>query len=208
MRQIIREIEAGDIDIIIGTQMVAKGHHFPNLATVGIVDGDLGLSQGADPRAGERTFQLLHQVTGRAGRALAEGRGFVQTHMPEHPVMEAIISGDREAFLEREIKARRSGLLPPFGRLAALIVSARDKETAQLMARDIAHRAPPSERIDVLGPAEAPIAVIRGRHRWRLLVRAPREIDVQAYLRAWLDRLPPLKGDLRLTVDIDPYSFL
>ncbi|MHA1573396.1 MAG: primosomal protein N', partial [Alphaproteobacteria bacterium] len=97
---------------------------------------------------------------------------------------------------------------PPFGRLAALIVSARDKETAQLMARDIAHRAPPSERIDVLGPAEAPIAVIRGRHRWRLLVRAPREIDVQAYLRAWLDRLPPLKGDLRLTVDIDPYSFL
>jgi primosomal protein N' (replication factor Y) len=208
MRQIIREIEAGDIDIIIGTQMVAKGHHFPNLATVGIVDGDLGLSQGADPRAGERTFQLLHQVTGRAGRALAEGRGFVQTHMPEHPVMEAIISGDREAFLEREITARRSGLLPPFGRLAALIVSARDKETAQLMARDIAHRAPPSERIDVLGPAEAPIAVIRGRHRWRLLVRAPREIDVQAYLRAWLDRLPPLKGDLRLTVDIDPYSFL
>ena len=107
MREIIREIEVGEIDIIIGTQMVAKGHHFPRLATVGIVDGDLGLSQGADPRAGERTFQLLHQVTGRAGRALAKGRGFVQTHMPEHPVMEAIISGDREAFLEREIAARR-----------------------------------------------------------------------------------------------------
>jgi len=208
MRQIIREIEAGGIDIIIGTQMVAKGHHFPHLATVGIIDGDLGLSQGADPRAGERTFQLLHQVTGRAGRALAEGRGFVQTHMPEHPVMEAIISSDREAFLEREIIARRAGLLPPFGRLAALIVSARDKETAQRVAREIAHRAPPAERIDVLGPAEAPLAVIRGRHRWRLLVKAPREIDVQAYLRAWLARLPPLKGDLRLTIDIDPYSFL
>ncbi|KAB2944183.1 MAG: primosomal protein N' [Hyphomicrobium sp.] len=208
MRDMIRDIEAGGIDIVIGTQMVAKGHHFPNLATVGIVDGDLGLAQGADPRAGERTFQLLHQVTGRAGRALAEGRGYVQTHMPDHPVMAAIISGDREAFLEREIASRRKGLLPPFGRLVALIVAARDKETAQLIARDIAHRAPRSEVIEVLGPAEAPLAVIRGRHRWRLLVKAPREIDVQAYLRAWLAELPPLKGDVRLTVDVDPYSFL
>ena len=208
MREIIRTIEAGGIDIVIGTQMVAKGHHFPHLATVGIVDGDLGLALGADPRAGERTFQLLHQVTGRAGRALTEGRGYVQTYMPEHPVMAAIISGDREAFIEEEISVRRRGLLPPFGRLAALIVSARDKETAQLIARDIAHRAPPAERIEILGPAEAPIAVVRGRHRWRLLVKAPREIDVQAYLRAWLSCLPPLKGDIRLTVDIDPYSFL
>jgi primosomal protein N' (replication factor Y) len=208
MREIIRDIEAGGIDIVIGTQMVAKGHHFPHLATVGIVDGDLGLAMGADPRAGERTFQLLHQVTGRAGRALAEGRGYVQTYNPDHPVMTAIISSDREAFLEQEIAVRRSGMLPPFGRLAALIVSARDKETAQLVARDIAHRAPPAERIEILGPAEAPLAVIRGRHRWRLLVKAPREIDVQAYLRAWLGALPPLKGDLRLTVDIDPYSFL
>jgi primosomal protein N' (replication factor Y) (superfamily II helicase) len=208
MREMIREIEAGGIDIIIGTQIVAKGHHFPNLAMVGIVDGDLGLAQGADPRAGERTFQLLHQVTGRAGRTFAQGRGFVQTHMPEHPVMQAIIHSDREEFLQAEIAIRRKGLLPPFGRLAALIVSARDKETAQLVARDIAHRAPPAERIEVLGPAEAPLAVIRGRHRWRLLVKAPREIDVQAYLRAWLAGLPALKGDLRLTVDIDPYSFL
>ncbi|CAN1723407.1 Primosomal protein N' [Hyphomicrobium sp. 1Nfss2.1] len=208
MREIIRNIEAGGIDIVIGTQIVAKGHHFPNLATVGIVDGDLGLAQGADPRAGERTFQLLHQVTGRAGRALAEGRGYVQTHMPDHPVMAAIIESNREAFIEQEIKSRQRGMLPPFGRLVALVVAARDKETAQLIARDIAHRAPRSDRIEVLGPAEAPIAVIRGRHRWRLLVKAPREIDVQAYLRAWLADLPPLKGDVRLTVDIDPYSFL
>jgi primosomal protein N' (replication factor Y) len=208
MREMIREIEGGGIDIVIGTQMVAKGHHFPLLATVGIVDGDLGLAMGADPRAGERTFQLLHQVTGRAGRALTEGRGFVQTYDPEHPVMAAIISGDRDAFIEQEIGVRRSGMLPPFGRLAALIVSARDKDTAQLVARDIAHRAPPAERIEVLGPAEAPIAVVRGRHRWRLLVKAPKEMDVQAYLRAWLGALPPLKGDIRLTVDIDPYGFL
>jgi len=208
MREIIKRIESNQTDIIIGTQLVAKGHHFPNLNLVGIVDGDLGLAQGADPRAGERTFQLLHQVTGRAGRAMIRGRAFIQTHLPEHPVMAAIISGDREAFIEREIMNRQAGLLPPYGRLAALIVSSRDKETAQLIARDIAHRTPPADRLQVLGPAEAPIAVIRGRHRWRLLVKAPREIDMQGYLREWLSRLPPLKGDNRLSIDIDPYSFL
>ena len=208
MRELIHRIEAGEADIIIGTQIVAKGHHFPDLATVGIVDGDLGLAMGADPRAGERTFQLLHQVTGRAGRALAKGRGYVQTFNPDHPVMAAIISGDREAFLAREIETRQRGLLPPFGRLVAIVVSARDKETAALVARDVATRSPPAERIEVLGPAEAPLAVIRGRHRWRLLVKAPREADVQSYLREWLSRLPPLKGDTRITIDIDPYSFL
>lgn len=208
MREVIKKIEAGEADIIIGTQIVAKGHHFPGLAMVGVVDGDLGLAQGADPRAGERTFQLLHQVTGRAGRALAEGRGFVQTHNPEHPVMAAIISGDREAFLSAEISNRQRGVLPPYGRLAALIVSAREKELAERMARHVVRHAPPAERIEVLGPAEAPLAVIRGRHRWRILVKAPRELDIQAYLRSWAAALPPFKGDVRLTLDIDPYSFL
>lgn len=208
MRQIIGEIESGEVDIIIGTQIVAKGHNFPLLATVGIVDGDLGLSMGADPRAGERTFQLLHQVTGRAGRAMTKGRGFVQTHMPDHPVMEAIISGDRESFLDREIDMRRRGLLPPFGRLAALVISARDKDLAEKFAREVARRAPPSDLISVLGPAEAPIAVVRGRHRWRLLVKAPREANIQDYLRAWGEALPRIAGDLRLAVDVDPYNFL
>jgi primosomal protein N' (replication factor Y) len=208
MRALIKSIEAGEIDIIIGTQMVAKGHHFPSLETVGVVDGDLGLSQGGDPRAGERTFQLLHQVTGRAGRALASGRGLVQTHMPEHPVMQAIISGDRETFLAREIEQRQAATYPPFGRLAALIVSARQKELAEAYAREVARRAPPAERIQVFGPTEAPIAVVRGRHRWRLLLKAPREIDIQGYLRAWLTAIPEAKGDLRLAVDVDPYNFL
>jgi primosomal protein N' (replication factor Y) len=207
LREIIRKIERGDAEIIIGTQIVAKGHHFPALATVGVVDGDLGLGH-ADPRAAERTFQLLQQVTGRAGRAVAQGRGLVQTYMPEHPVMEAIISGDREAFLEREIRQRQAALLPPYGRLAALIVSAQHKALAEAFAREVARRAPPAKRIEVLGPAEAPLSVIRGRHRWRLLVRAPRETDVQAYLRTWFSALPQVKGDLRLTVDIDPYNFL
>jgi primosomal protein N' (replication factor Y) len=208
MRDAIQRIESGETDIIIGTQIVAKGHHFPNLTLVGVVDGDLGLALGADPRAGERTFQLLHQVTGRAGRAFAEGRGLIQTHLADHPVMQAILSGDREEYLAREIEVRQRGLLPPYGRLAAVIVSAREKDVAERYARDVARRAPPSERISVLGPAEAPIFVVRGRHRWRLLVKAPREADIQGYLRAWLDAVPEPKGDLRLTVDIDPYSFL
>ncbi len=170
MREMIHQIERGEIQIIIGTQIVAKGHHFPDLSTVGIVDGDLGLAQGADPRSGERTFQLLHQVTGRAGRSFANGRGFIQTYNPEHPVMDAIIKGDREMFLEREIHIRQAGLLPPYGRLVAIVVTSRDKETAELIARDIANRAPAAERISVLGPAEAPIAVVRGRYRWRPLL--------------------------------------
>ncbi|OYW55747.1 MAG: primosomal protein N' [Hyphomicrobium sp. 32-62-53] len=208
MRDAIHRIEAGETDIIIGTQIVAKGHHFPNLTLVGVVDGDLGLSMGADPRAGERTFQLLHQVTGRAGRAFAEGRGFIQTHLPDHPVMQAMLSGDREEFLAREIEMRQRGMLPPYGRLAALIISAREKELAERYAREVARRAPPAETISVLGPAEAPIFVVRGRHRWRLLVKAPREADIQGYLRDWIGGVPEPKGDLRLSVDIDPYSFL
>ncbi len=208
MRDAIHQIEAGETDIIIGTQIVAKGHHFPNLTLVGVVDGDLGLAMGADPRAGERTFQLLHQVTGRAGRAFAEGRGFIQTHLPDHPVMQAILSGDREEFLTREIEMRQRGLLPPYGRLAAIIISAREKELAERYAREVARRAPGSDRISVLGPAEAPIFVVRGRHRWRLLVKAPREADIQGYLREWLSIAPEPKGDLRLSVDVDPYNFL
>ena len=208
MRAMIHRIEAGEVDIIIGTQIVAKGHHFPDLALVGVVDGDLGLAHGADPRAGERTFQLLHQVTGRAGRSFAHGRGLVQTHMPEHPIMQAIVAGDREAFLNFEIRTRQSGLLPPYGRLAAIVISARDKGLAERAAREVVQAAPPSEKISVLGPAEAPIAVVRGRHRWRILVKAPRDIDVQSYLRGWSQSLPQMPNDVRVTLDIDPYSFL
>ncbi len=208
MREMIHRIERGEVDIIIGTQIVAKGHNFPGLALVGVVDGDLGLAHGADPRAAERTFQLLHQVTGRAGRTHMVGKGLVQTHLPEHPVMQAIVAGDREAFLNYEIRTRQSGMLPPYGRLAAVIVSARDKELAERTARDVARRAPQSEKISVLGPAEAPIAIVRGRYRWRLLVKAPRDADMQGYLRAWSAAIPKLKGDIRITLDVDPYSFL
>ncbi len=207
LRHTLREIEEREVDIVIGTQLVAKGHHFPGLALVGVVDGDLGLAQ-ADPRAAERTFQLMQQVTGRAGREAIAGRGLIQTYMPEHPVVAALVSGDRDAFLAREIEERRDARMPPFGRLAALLVSAGSREAAEAYAREVARAAPAASKIEVLGPAEAPLAVIRGRHRFRLLVKAAREADLQAYLRLWLSQVPKAKGDLRLTVDIDPYSFL
>ena len=207
LRETLREIEEREVDVIIGTQLVAKGHHFPGLALVGVVDGDLGLAQ-ADPRAAERTFQLLNQVTGRAGREAIAGRGLIQTYMPEHPVIQALVSADRDNFLEREIAARRDAGLPPFGRLASLLVSGSAREAAEGYARAVALAAPPAAKIQVLGPAEAPLSVIRGRHRYRLLVKAAREADLQAYLRLWLAAVPKPKGDVRLTVDIDPYSFL
>jgi primosomal protein N' (replication factor Y) (superfamily II helicase) len=208
LRETLREIEDREVDIIIGTQLVAKGHHFPGLALVGVVDADLGLGH-ADPRAAERTFQLLNQVTGRAGRDdTVPGRGLIQTYMPDHPVIQALVSGDRDAFLEREIEARKQATMPPFGRLAALLVSGSSREAAETYARALARAAPQAQKIQVLGPAEAPLAVIRGRYRFRLLVKAAREADLQAYLRLWLSQAPKPKGDVRLNVDIDPYSFL
>ncbi|MGH6735325.1 MAG: replication restart helicase PriA [Methyloceanibacter sp.] len=207
LRQTLREIEEREVDIVIGTQLVAKGHHFPGLALVSVVDADLGLAQG-DPRAAERTFQLLSQVTGRAGREAIEGRGLLQTYMPEHPVISALVSGDRDAFYTQEIAARKEASMPPFGRLAAILVTAGTRAAAEAYAREVARAAPQAAKIQVLGPAEAPLSVIRGRHRYRLLVKAAREADLQAYLRLWLSQAPKPRGDLRLTVDIDPYSFL
>jgi primosomal protein N' (replication factor Y) len=207
LRETLREIEDREVDIVIGTQLVAKGHHFPGLALVGVVDADLGLAH-ADPRAAERTFQLLNQVTGRAGREVIPGRGLIQTYMPEHPVIQALASGDRDAFLAREIEARKAATMPPFGRLASLLVSAGSRDAAESYARSLARAAPSAHKIEVLGPAEAPLAVIRGRFRFRLLVKAAREADLQAYLRLWLSQAPKPKGDVRLNVDVDPYSFL
>ncbi len=193
-------------DILIGTQIVAKGHHFPMLTLVGIVDADLGLI-GGDLRAAERTYQLLHQVGGRAGRAQHKGRVLIQTFMPDQPVMRALASGDRDRFLETEAAARRFAGLPPFGRLAALIVSAVDAEAADFACRALARAIPQMPGVSVLGPAPAPLSVLRGRHRRRFLVKAERQVNVQAVLRDWLSRVR-LSGSTRLQIDIDPYSFL
>jgi len=206
LREELEDVAEGRFDIIVGTQLVAKGHHFPKLNVVGIVDADLSLGNG-DPRAAERTFQLLHQVVGRAGREEGRGLGYLQTHQPEHPVMRALISGDRDAFYKNEIEQRERTSYPPFGRLASLVITANDRHTAEAYGRTLANAAPKEGDARVLGPAEAPIAVVRGRHRFRLLVKSPRAFDLSNYLRGWLASAPKPRGNVRLDVDVDPQSF-
>ncbi|HKG76808.1 MAG TPA: primosomal protein N', partial [Beijerinckiaceae bacterium] len=207
LRQELAAVAAGEVDIVIGTQLVAKGHNFPHMTLVGVLDADIGLTSG-DPRAAERTFQLLQQVTGRAGRGDKPGRALVQTYQPEHPVLAALISGDADRFYREETTARERAGLPPFGRLAALIVSAVDRAQAEEHARGMARVADPPPGVMVLGPAEAPLALIRGRHRIRLLVKTEREVDLQAYLRAWMARAPKPRGSVKVAIDVDPQSFL
>jgi len=214
----------GECDVIIGTQLVAKGHNFPLLTLVGVVDADVGLSNG-DPRAAERTFQLLRQATGRAGRGDKPGRAFLQTWQPEHPVIAALLSGDAERFYAEETEQRRRGGLPPFGRLAAIVVSGADRGGAEAHARALARAAhalsaakawrlapiggaPRDDEIVLLGPAEAPIALLRGRHRFRLTLKAPRSADLQGFLRALLSAAQPPRGGVKVAVDVDPQSFL
>ncbi len=204
--ELLRAVAAREVDLLIGTQIVAKGHHFPLLTLVGVVDADLGL-YGGDLRAAERTYQLLHQVAGRAGRAERSGRVLIQTAEPDHPVMRALASGARDAFIAAESEARARAAMPPFGRLAALILSSPDPGRLEQAARALARAAPRLGGVQVLGPAPAPLAVLRGRHRRRFLLKAGREVAVQKVLGAWLAavRLP---GKVRLHIDVDPYSFL
>jgi primosomal protein N' (replication factor Y) len=202
----VRAMEAGEIDIVIGTQLVTKGYHFPGLTLVGVVDADLGL-QGGDLRAAERSFQQIQQVSGRAGRGDKPGRVLVQTHDPDAPVISALITGDGPGFYAAETEARREAVMPPFGRLAAIIVSAEDKSETEAVARRIGHAAPSVEGMAVFGPAPAPLAMLRGRHRQRLLVHATRKLDVQDVIRDWLAGVE-WSAKVRVAVDVDPYSFL
>ncbi len=201
-----RRIEEREVDVIIGTQVVAKGWHFPHLTLVGVVDADLGLA-GGDLRAAERTMQLLHQVAGRAGREQNPGTVLVQTFSPDHPVMRALVANDFDGFLRAEKEQRAPGHWPPFGRLAALIVSSEDAHAADRAARDLGLAAPSGEGIQVLGPAPAPLALLRGRHRRRLLLKAERGVRVQPILRGWLERVE-IPSDVRVQVDVDPVAFL
>jgi primosomal protein N' (replication factor Y) len=206
LRDRFAEIAAGDFDIIIGTQLVAKGHHFEKLTLVGVLDADVGLAHG-DPRAAEKTFQILTQVTGRAGRAALAGKAFLQTYHPDHPVISAMCRGDREAFYTHELEMREAGGLPPFGRLAALIVSANEHDVAMGHARKLLSAAPMADGLKLFGPADAPVAMVRGRHRVRLLVQSPKDFDLSGYVRFWLNAAEKPKGNLRVQVDIDPQSF-
>jgi primosomal protein N' (replication factor Y) len=204
--EFVAAMDRAEIDVVIGTQLVTKGYHFPNLTLVGVVDADLGLS-GGDLRAAERSFQQIQQVAGRAGRGDKPGRVFVQTHDPDAPVIAALVSGDAPGFYAAETDSRREAAMPPFGRLAAIVISAEDSSEAEAVARRIGHAAPEVEGMAVFGPAPAPLAMLRGRHRQRLLVHARRSLDVQDVIRDWLADIE-WSAKVRVSVDVDPYSFL
>ena len=204
--ELVEKMENRDIDLVIGTQMIAKGYHFPYLTLVGVIDADLGLA-GGDLRAAERTFQMLYQVAGRAGRSERPGRVILQSYLSGHPVIKALVSGERESFFEEETAARKDMGMPPFGRLVALIVSGVDENAVDQMARGLARTAPRIDGVEVWGPAPAPIQMLRGRHRRRLLFKARRDISVQPIIRKWMG-LVKRNNAVRVQVDIDPISFM
>lgn len=203
---VIKEMEAGNVDILVGTQILAKGHHFPSLTLVGIIDADLGL-MGSDLRATEQTYQLLSQVSGRAGRGEKKGSVYLQTLYPENAVLKALLSGNREEFLDLEKKTRRLLKLPPYGKLAAVIVSGSNREQTERVASWLGQCAPNTDSITVLGPAPAPIYMLRGKYRCRLLLKTTKLIRIQEVLRNWLGRVN-IPNNVRVEVDIDPYSFM
>lgn len=204
--RLIHAVTNGEIDLLIGTQMMAKGHHFPNLALVGVVDADMGLA-GGDLRAGERCWQLLHQLAGRAGRSEIAGRVLLQTYLPDHPVMRAMLTHDRDGYFELEKSQRAEAKMPPYGKLAALIIEGPKEPIVLDFSRKIVRSAPVNKAIRVIGPAPAPLAMLRGKFRYRILIKAERITKLQEILRGWLH---PLKvpSSIKLKIDIDPYSFL
>ncbi|MBE7636337.1 primosomal protein N' [Sneathiella sp. P13V-1] len=204
--EFVDAMSEGRINLLLGTQIVAKGYHFPNLTLVGVVDADLGLA-GGDLRASERTYQLLSQVAGRAGRAERPGKVLLQTHMPEHPVMQALASEDQEAFIRSEVEARQNAEMPPFGRLASVILSSPDPDSLKNVMRELSRRAPEGRDFMIMGPAPAPLSLIRGRHRFRYLLKASRSTSLQPILKKWLQGVK-LPSKTRLQVDIDPYNFM
>ncbi|MDJ0686085.1 MAG: primosomal protein N' [Alphaproteobacteria bacterium] len=202
----VARMAEGETDLVIGTQIVAKGYHFPNLTLVGVVDADLGL-KGGDLRAAERSYQLLHQVGGRAGRAGKPGLVILQTAEPDAPVFQALAQHDRDGFLEAEIAARRAFAFPPVGRLAGIIVSSVDEAAADHAAKALARAAPHADGVAVLGPAPAPLSLLRGRFRRRLLLKTRKSVRIQKVIADWFGRVD-LSGKVRLELDIDPYSFM
>ena len=206
MSAVFEQMEKGALDILIGTQILAKGHHFPELTLVGIVDADLGL-MGSDLRAAEQTFQLLSQVAGRAGRGEKSGEVYVQTLYPENAVLEALIHNDRSRFLELEKQTRQALKMPPFGRLAALVVSGENQSLTEKTALQLGQSAPQTALISTLGPAPAPIFMLRGKYRYRLLLKTAKNVKIQEIVRIWLSKVK-IPSKIRVEVDIDPYSFM
>ena len=207
----IQSIQNGDIDIVIGTQMMAKGHHFPKLTVVGIVDADLGL-MGGDIRACEKTFQLLQQVSGRCGRSEKRGDVYIQTLHVDHPLMQALENYDGEAYREQEILMRQMAQMPPFSRLVALIISGENQSVVEAWLQGFSKQRPPFSfcqkmGLEILGPTPAPLAKLRKRYRYRLLLKAPKGFKIQAEIEKWLQRHPPL-STVKVVVDVDPINFM
>ena len=204
--EVIQKIAHREVDILIGTQILAKGHNFPNLTLVGVVDADLGL-MGSDLRASEQTFQLLSQVSGRAGRGDKKGVVYLQTLYPDNLVLQAVLEHNREKFIEIEKNSRRLLKMPPFGKLAAVIVSSTNQQAAEAAAYYLGKCSPNTEAIETLGPAPAPLSLLRGRYRYRLLLKTAKSINIQEVIKKWLSMVH-LKSNVRVDVDINPYSFM
>ncbi|MDB5492008.1 MAG: primosomal protein [Micavibrio sp.] len=206
LKAVLSDIRERRVDIVIGTQIIAKGHHFPGLTLVGVIDADLGLG-GGDLRAAERTYQLLHQVAGRAGREELKGHVYLQTWMPENRVMQALSGHGRDSFLDVEAQERERSFMPPYSRLAGIIVSGRNEKQVDDIAKKLGQTAPQGEGIKTLGPAPAPMARLRGNFRKRLLVQADKTINLQKTIEGWMS-VVKVPSTVRVQIDIDPQSFL
>jgi primosomal protein N' (replication factor Y) len=206
LQDTLDQIESHNVDIIIGTQIIAKGHHFPDLTLVGVVDADLGLA-GGDLRASERTYQILHQVSGRAGRAEKHGYVLLQSYLPEHRVMQSLLQHERDSFLKIEAEERQTAGMPPYGRLASLIISSSHEQAAQEQAQELARHIPWHDDVQVLGPAPAPLYKLRNKFRLRFLIKTTRDFKIQPYIAHWLEHTPKVKNT-RIQIDIDPYGFM
>ena len=204
--EFVEKMQAGEIDIVIGTQIIAKGYDFDKLSLVGIIDGDMTLA-GGDLRAGERTFQILQQVAGRTGRGSTQGQAYIQTHNPNNPVIQALINEDRDAFLNLELSTRKALSQPPFNRLVGIIISDFDKTKVQQTAKALAQNAPHSESVKILGPAEPHMPYLRGRHRLRLLINADKNIKIQPIIKQWVLGTGNIPSSVRIQIDVDPYNF-
>jgi len=203
---VMYSLEKGEIDIIIGTQIISKGYHLSNLTLVGIIDADLGLAS-SDLRASENTFQLLQQVAGRSGREEKPGRAFIQTYYPDHPVILSLVNSDKEKFINIELSARERSELPPYGRLASITLSDINEEKLVKFCKELSSVIPISKKVKVLGPAPAPITKIRNRYRYKFLIKANKNVNIQEYIRQWFfDKKKP--NSIRILIDIDPYNFL
>lgn len=205
-QEVLQEIQDRKVDIVVGTQLMAKGHHFPYLTLVGVIDADMGNTSN-DIRGGERTYQILQQVGGRAGRAQQPGHVMLQTYMPTHPIMDALKNYDIQSFIDYELKVRERLVLPPYGRLAAIILNGEKQEAVEKLAHDLAKRIPKDGQIEVLGPAPAPLHFKAGRYRWRFLIKGPKTVMLQPYILKWLEGLK-IPSSLQIQVDVDPYGFL